>query len=138
MLFSIDRATITDCLCPYLLIAASVASDRLCRSWPTAGTNTAAGGMTANHQVPAIAGGRINKQWTRRQVCVYIVTLSRSLCQYLCLCSSRWSRYVKVFVTSGFNSFIPFIRLEVLNHLIQTVPIFYECFRSSEYSQHLC
>ena len=65
MLFSIDWTTIMDCLCPYLLTAARVAGDGLCRSWPTAGTNTAAtaaGGMTANHQVPAISGGRFNKQ----------------------------------------------------------------------------
>ena len=92
MLFSIDWTTIMDCLCPYLLTAARFAGYSLCRSWPTAGTNTAAGGMTANHQVPATAGRRINKQWTRGQVCVYIVKEPLSIS--VCLCSSRWSRYV--------------------------------------------
>ena len=76
-----------DCLCPYLLIAARVAGDRLVRSWPTAGTNTAAGGMTANHQVPATADTGATYQQTVDQgpgdKCVY--TLSRSLCQYLCV-----------------------------------------------------
>ena len=84
MLFSIDRSTIMDCLCPYLLIAARVAGDRLCRSWPTAGTNTAAGGMTANHQVPATADTGGTYQQTVDQG-TSVCTLSRSLCQYLCV-----------------------------------------------------
>ena len=85
MLFSIDWTTIMDCLCPYLLTAARVAGDGLCRSWPTAGTNTAAGGMTANHQVPATAGRRINKQWTRDQgtsVCIHCQGASVNICVY--------------------------------------------------------
>ena len=75
-----------DCLCPYLLIAARFAGDGLVHSWPTAGTNTAAGGMTANHQVPATADTGGTYQQTVDQgtsVCIHCQGASVNICVFM-------------------------------------------------------